>query len=197
MVKTIVRTSAAAVVSLGLVAAFSGIAGASAGITNTGPDSNNGISSSSSNTVEVTNHNTVGVSNWNFQAGLSGKSEVKHNTTGGDATSGDVSNSNTANANVTVDNSGSDPSWTGSANDPSMGDATITETGPDSNNYITSTSSNDVSVENTNCVTVDNSSVQLGGSGNASVNDNTTGGSATSGSVSNTNSSSDTISISN
>ena len=195
MVKNIVRTSAVAITSLGLVAAFSGIAGASTGSINgpTGPDSINKITSNNESNTKVDNDNTVKVSNSNYQTGTSGDARVHENTTGGDATSGDVTNSNTQNLSLTVTNSSP---VSGSSN--TSGDTgTIGTTGPDSINKVTSNTETNVSVNNDNNVSVTNNNNQSGSTGDASVTDNTTGGSATSGSVSNTNSTSDTITISN
>ncbi len=74
---------------------------------------------------------------------------------------------------------------------------TISTTGPNSTNVITSSETNTVVVSNTNNVSVSNSNSQSGTSGAASVTGNTLGGSATSGGVTNTNTGFTTVSINN
>ncbi len=74
---------------------------------------------------------------------------------------------------------------------------TISDTGPNSTNEITTTNTNTTTVTNDNNIEISNNNVQLGGSGDASVKNNTTGGSATSGNTDNSNSSSDTVNINN
>jgi len=63
----------------------------------------------------------------------------------------------------------------------------ISNTGPGSDNSITSTTDNNSNTNCSNNVTITGSNLQSAGSGNADVNGNTSGGSANSGNSSNTN----------
>lgn len=73
----------------------------------------------------------------------------------------------------------------------------ISYTGPFSWNNISTTNSKTVTVTKTNNVSVSNLSEQVSSSGNAEVKENTVGGSATSGSSSNTYSNTTTVDITN
>lgn len=74
---------------------------------------------------------------------------------------------------------------------------TITNTGPGSNNTANFVNNYNVVETNVNNVVASNLNNQTGATGNANVNDNTTGGNATSGSVNNVNSTSTAIAINN
>ncbi|HUC20099.1 MAG TPA: hypothetical protein VMR98_01230, partial [Candidatus Polarisedimenticolaceae bacterium] len=88
----ILRYSAIAMATVGLGL---GVAAAdSSSIDTTGPDSSNTVSTSTNNHASLRNNNRVSVDTDNRQSGRSGSADVRHNTTGGDATSGDVSNDN-------------------------------------------------------------------------------------------------------
>ena len=69
-----------------------------------------------------------------------------------------------------------------------LADSSLNTTGPNSQNTITVTQTNDVTVSNHNDIQVTNSNQQSAGSGSAKVEGNTTGGAATSGMATNTNS---------
>jgi hypothetical protein len=195
MKKQLYRAAAATVLGLSLATGVA-VADNSGSIDTTGPDSNNAVTATTTNRVTVRNDNDLNVRNDNDQRASSGDAKVWHNTTGGDATSGDASNANSTSVDATVDNSGAAMAALGGGGSMSAsGD--ISNTGPDSNNYVTSTQTNTVHVTNDNDVRVNNDNDQHAYSGDAKVSDNTTGGSATSGSASNTNSSSFTFSISN
>lgn len=195
------KTLGAGVMSIGLVLGMAGFAGATSGtgtIDNTGPHSRNVIRNSVSQRVNVDNDTDISARIMNHQEAWSGNAVVRGNTTGGDATSGEATNSNSLDASVSVDNTGSvaaavAPLGTGG----SGGSASITDTGPHSNNQITSTSNTNVSVDNDTDISVDNYSSQTAASGNAVVRGNTTGGDATSGDASNTNSTSLTFTVNN
>ncbi len=192
----IAKMTVAVASSLSIAAAgLTGLAGASS-IENTGPDSWNKVKSSNYMSTNLTNNNKVGVSNDNDQDADSGDAKVKHNTTGGDATSGDATNDNAFSADLAVDNGGA---WGMGCGCDSAADfdGSITETGPDSSNVIEYKNSVRVNVVNNNSVYVHNDNDQDADSGDAYVYGNTTGGNATSGSASNTNHSSVTLSISN
>lgn len=76
-------------------------------------------------------------------------------------------------------------------------DGVISTTGPGSVNTITSNNTSILFESNVNSVTVTNSNTQIGTSGAANVSGNTTGGSATSGTVTNTNNAVTSVSINN
>jgi hypothetical protein len=194
MKKQLYRAAAATVLGLSLATGVA-VADNSGTIDTTGPDSTNSVTATTTNRVSVHNDNDLNVRNDNDQRASSGDATVRHNTTGGDATSGDASNDNSTSVDATVDNSGAWSALGGSGSMNASGD--ISNTGPDSSNYVTSTQTNTVHVSNDNDVRVNNDNDQHAYSGDAKVSDNTTGGSATSGSASNTNSSSFTFSISN
>lgn len=63
--------------------------------------------------------------------------------------------------------------------------ASISNTGQNSTNIVTNSSSNDVTVTNANTVTVDNTNNQTATTGDATVNANTNAGSATTGNATN------------
>jgi hypothetical protein len=75
--------------------------------------------------------------------------------------------------------------------------ATISGNGNGSVNTVTTTNTNTTNISNHNDVTVENKNVQKAYSGDAEVEDNYSGGSATSGDAWNTNSTTTNISISN
>lgn len=185
--------------SLALVVGVAGFAGATSGtIGTTGANSDNKISSKTTVDTDVSNHNNLDLSNMTHQYASSGESQVKYNTTGGNATSGSASNSNGVNASVSVDNSHAAASVTVPAGDGSgSGSASINNTGYNSNNQVTSETKTNVDITNHNDVDIHNSVDQMAKSGEAEVMYNTTGGSATSGDVSNTTTSSFDVRVSN
>ncbi|GEM_PF-3284079 len=75
--------------------------------------------------------------------------------------------------------------------------STISNTGPQSSNTITTTNTDTTTVTNTNDINVSSNNFQTASTGNATTSNNTTGGSATSGNADNSNSSSVTIDINN
>ena len=79
------------------------------------------------------------------------------------------------------------------------GDAsgTITNTGYDSTNIVSSKVYNSVHVDNDTSVCLTNTSVQTAMSGDANVSQNTTGGSATTGAASNNNTATLSVSVTN
>ena len=194
MIKSrILRATAVALTSVGLVAGLSGIAGASSGsVSNTGPDSSNKIMSLVKNQVAVTNNNHVSLMNQNDQAASSGNTKVWGNTTGGSATSGNATTNNAANVSLSVKNTM--PSMSGAS---TSNTGTINTTGPNSDNKVLFIAKNDVTVSNDNSICIVNTNEQSATTGDATVSHNTTGGSATSGSATTSNSSSFNVSISN
>jgi hypothetical protein len=192
------RTLRYASIALATLGLGLGVAAADSGsISTTGPDSINKISSTSSNTANLLNVNLVGVENNSLQVGASGDASVKHNTTGGSASSGAVTNANSNTTSVGVNNAASSSAWSSMFSGGGSNSASISLTGPDSVNVIKNSETNKLNVLNINAVSVENNSLQVGVSGDASVRDNTTAGSATSGAVTNSNSTSTTVNVSN
>jgi hypothetical protein len=180
----------AAVLSLGLVVGLSGFAGATTGtIDTTGPDSNNTINSDTRYDLDVDNDNDLRVDNDNDQRAWTGDAEAEDNTEAGDAASGNAMNENALEAEVTVDNSAS----VGAAGELGGGagsdenQASIENTGPDSNNEVNFDSRTNIDINNDNDLRVNNDNNQTASSGDATVEHNTTGGSATTGDATNTN----------
>ncbi len=186
---------ASAAVLAGISIAVPGIVSAHTGsIDTTGPDSWNSASFDESNKATVKNNNNLSLANAASQGAHSGDVTARHNTTAGDAASGDADNSNDVSADVSVDNSGSMPSFDMGGSNSS---ADISKTGPDSHNKVEVKSRNEVRVTNNNNVSISNEVCQNATTGSAKVSDNTTGGDATSGNASNTSSSSFTLSVAN
>ena len=195
MKKQLIRATASAVLAAGLTAGFAGFAAAD--INTTGPQSNNTESSKVSNEVHVDNQNHLGLTNANEQEASTGNAETRDNTTGGDAQTGNASNSNNFVVSATVDNTGSDAGMSGGSYSDPADLGSIENTGPNSENKISSTVDNNFSVNNDNDVTVSSVNSQSASTGNAKVSDNTTGGDAMSGNASNSSSSNVTLSVSN
>ena len=196
MVKSkIVRATAVAVTSFGVVAACAGIAGASTGsLDRTGPNSDNNVKSITTAHTHVNNLNHLSASSSNSQWAGSGDAAAVHNTTAGGATTGGAANSNTVAATVSLTNS--TPMFAdglSSSND----NGSISLSGPDSSNNVVSLNKDSVKVDNYNSVSLTTHSDQSAQTGKAVVADNTTGGSATSGAASNSNSATFSITIHN
>lgn len=196
MVKSkIVRATAVAVTSLGAVAACAGIAGASTGsLDHTGPDSSNNVKSITTSHVTLNNDNNIHASSSNSQWASTGNAITVHNTTAGGAMTGDATNNNSVGATVSLSNSM--PSMASSM-DPSSDSGTISFSGPSSDNKIVSVNKSTVNVDNDNNVSLSTSSHQSAETGKAVVAGNTTGGSATTGDATNSNSGTFTITVTN
>ncbi len=192
------KTVGAVVTSLGLVVGLSGFAGATtANVTNSGNHAGNTITAQSTKVTTVANNNNVGVTNLNGQAGLSGDAQVKGNNSGGSATTGAVSSSSSSNTSVSVSNSASSTAALAGAAPVASHSVSINNSGNNSGNTVTLQDTTQTTVQNTNNVGVANVNIQLGASGNAKVTGNNSGGSATSGAVMNTSSTTTSVSISN
>lgn len=174
-----------------------GVAAAdSADIGTTGPSSTNKVEISRHHDLDIDNDNNVDVDNDNDQEAKTGDAKVYGNTTGGDAESGDAENSNETSTEVSITNSGAGswaPMWGGNGSSS----ASIDTTGPNSYNSIKFNYHSSVDVNNDNDVDVNNNNDQYAKSGSATVQNNTTGGNAVSGSAVNTNSTSTSVHISN
>lgn len=178
------RISATVASSVALVAGFAGVAGASpASITTTGPDSSNEVDQRHDVRTRLNNDNRVRVTNNNPQTARTGEAKVDHNTRGGDAESGTASNQSDLVAAVSVDNTRSTAAAldAGGSGSDWGGAVSIEETGPDSSNTVTQRYTVRTNVTNNNDVSITNNNSQDARSGKASVENNTTGGSATSG----------------
>lgn len=192
------KAAGAGVLSLGLVVGVAGFAGASSGtIGTTGPDSDNEISHESDVDMDFHNKNKIDIDNWSHQYASSGEAEARGNTTAGDATSGDAANATSLSATVEVDNSEGSANFSAALGGNGSNSGSINNTGPDSENKVKFDSDVNIDVDNHNYVHVDNDVSQKARSGDAEVKHNTTGGSATSGSVSNTSTSSFTVRVTN
>src|SRR5688572_12261468 len=95
---------------------------------------------------------------------------------------------------LTVTSLGLSVGWAGVAAADTNG---ISNTGSDSVNVISCNIDETYTLKNNNTVGVDNFNLQFGGSGEAESEDNTTGGSVMSGSVSNSNSVATSVSVNN
>jgi len=189
--KRLLRYLAAAILAMSLT---TGIVRA-ASIDTTGPGSENKIEFEDNSDVRVDNDNDVDLDADVDQDADSGDAKVKYNTTGGDAESGDAENDATLSADVEVDNTGcgcpngNDGSW--------LEDASISLTGPKSENKIKHEDNSRFTINNDNNVTIDLDVDQDADSGDATVEGNTTGGDATTGDATNTFDGSFSVSISN
>jgi hypothetical protein len=181
-------TGAATLVSFGLP----GVAAAGS-IHNTGPHSNNQIGYSSWSSYKLTNNNNVWVKNSTCQTAHTGNANVSGNTNGGSAWTGHATNNNSTSAHVAISNSGGG-GW-GAGN--SSWHATISNTGPNSNNQVSFNSGSKVKVVNNNNVAVKNYTSQTAHTGNSNVSGNTNGGSTSTGHATNNNSTNTAVMVHN
>ncbi len=98
-------TTTALAGSLSLLSVGSALAD-TASISNTGQNSTNVVTNSSSNNVTVTNANTVTVTNSNDQTATSGNATVDANTNAGSATTGNATNNATTSTTVGLPSGG-------------------------------------------------------------------------------------------
>jgi hypothetical protein len=171
---------------------IAGIAGASS-ITNTGFNSTNEVNQNTRVRQHVDNDNNVRVKNFNGQLTATGDATTSQNTTGGGATTGAASAANTTTTTLAITNTTPAVGGLGGG----TGDNSISTTGASSTNTINNNTSVRMNVDNDNSVHVSNVSLQGSFSGDATVSQNTTGGSATSGDASATNSTTTSITITN
>lgn len=185
----------AAIMSVGLTA---GLAGASTGsIDTTGPDSENYVRFENESDVDVDNDTDVNADIVIDQNADSGNAKVRDNTTGGNAESGMAENDNSLEADLSIDNSSSSNAALNGGNCGCDDEGRINKTGPDSTNNIVFSNSHMVEVENNTDVDFDVDVDQNADSGDATVEHNTTGGNAMSGSASNTSSVMFSLSLTN
>jgi hypothetical protein len=186
---------------------FSGFAAADtlgATIINTGPGSNNTITTTSTDTCTVVNTNDVTVTEVNDQTATTGDVTVTNNTTAGSAESGDASNTNVSSLIIAISNDAPGPvaptpGLVDDCGNPIIGSqgGGIGGTGPGSNNTITHTKFRTAFRFNNNRIGFGRSNVQRAFSGPVVVSSNTTGGSGSSGAASNSNTGSGSVGISN
>lgn len=177
--KKLLRIVAVAVMGLSLT---TGVAAANSGsVGTTGPNSNNQVEFNDRRDRTVENNNRVGVTNSNPQDAVSGDATAVNNTTAGGAMTGVARNDSLTRATVRLNNSSAMPASESS----SSHSAVINNTGPSSNNQVTTNSRSTVTVTNNNNVTVTNTNDQDATSGDAVVSGNTTGGTAQSGGAEN------------
>jgi len=193
--KQLYRAAAATVLGLSLATGGMVAADNNGSISKTGTDSDNTVTSTTHSTWKVDNDTDLSVHNDNDQHAYTGDAKASHNTTAGDATSGDAMNTNSLSVKATVNNAASTSGMGGSGSMDATG--SIDNTGTDSTNTVTSTQTSKVTIDNDTNIRVYNDNDQRASTGDASVRDNTTGGSATSGDATNTNSSSFTFDVSN
>jgi hypothetical protein len=193
----IIRATAVAVTSLGLVAGLTNIAGASSGsLDTTGPFSTNTVKSINKAHIDVSNSNHLFLTSNNMQQSASGSANVSGNTNGGSAGSGATSNMSSFGATVAVTNTMPTDMIGGGMTAPSNS-GTITDSGPNSDNTVVNVNKMSVDVSNDNSICLTTNNDQSATSGSANVSGNTNGGSATTGSASNTSTSTVSLTISN
>ncbi len=192
------KIAGAGLTSLALVVGVAGFAGASSGtIGTTGPDSNNEVRNQTSTTVRANNENRVNLAAQTQQHAYTGSAVAVHNTTAGGAQTGNAANTSSVTGNVAVSNTQSALTTANLTNDPTNNSGSIDNTGPDSSNKVTFDSHTYVNLNNDNHLDVHNSVSQCANSGDATVQDNTTGGSAVTGDATNDSTTSFTVSVSN
>jgi len=75
-----------------------------AGMSNTGPGSENSITTINRNTTTIENNNNVSVENSNSQSATSGDARVSGNTNAGSAASGKATNTNQTSTDISISN---------------------------------------------------------------------------------------------
>lgn len=183
-------TGAAAVVA-GVVMTV-GVAAAQTGnvdVDLSGPGSDAKVIFKDKMKVDVDNDTKAKLYNNVSQSADSGDAKVKNNTTGGSATTGDAMNTNGLTVAVSVDNSGA----MGDMNCMCAGgNVNVDASGPNAEAKVISKTKTKIDVDNDTMLKVENNVSQSANSGDATVKNNTTAGSATTGDAVNTN----TVSVS-
>jgi hypothetical protein len=177
----IVRVAAASAASLGLIAGFGGVAGAS-------PHHNHQTTTVISTDTKTIQKNDVSVENDTQQSALTGDATVNGSShhhddsnNGGTAMTGDATNHNSTNVTGTIGNTAPDPVTVTPPSTP-KGGKTIVDT--------------DTKTVQVNDVSVSNSTSQSAQTGDATVNGGS-GGSATTGDATNNNSTSVSLDVYN
>jgi hypothetical protein len=178
-------------------ASFSfGDGGGTATITDTGANSYNSISRSSSKRLSQTNDNSVTATNDNNQMARSGNVSVVGNTNvEGPVTSGNAGNKNATTNSFEITNQSPEFSSDGSGGTDT---AQISDTGYGSNNRINDSNTNSFRSFKDNQIGITNDNMQSAHSGNVTVSGNTNvDGPVSSGNAYNTNTTTNMINISN
>lgn len=162
----------------------------------TGPYSVNHVKLHNSNTLSSANLNAVGATNVSTQGTGTGYVYANDNTTAGSAESGSSSNDNGTQTTVGVHNTplaGLDALSFAPADDT----VTLDTTGPHSTNQVDISHKNTVTSTNDNEIGVTNVSTQNASTGNVTATDNTTVGGLKSGDASNSNTTINSVDVSN
>jgi hypothetical protein len=197
------RISATVASSAALVAGFTGLAGAAPLISDSGRDSNNQIEFRNRVDTDVSNRTTLNLRNNNPQDAHSGNSNVRNNDdVDGDVTTGSATNDSWVEATVNVDNTSSSSAALGGGGGGSssfhVSDASIQDSGRNSNNQITASNHVDTDVRNTTTVNLTNNNRQTATSGNANVSNNDdVSGTVSTGDASNTSTAVFDVTVSN
>lgn len=192
----LMRAAATTVLGIGLTTGFA--AAQTGSINQTGQNSDNKIISKVRNSARFNNDNDLRVRNSNDQDARSGSVDANRNTTAGNVGSGNASNAATTSTSASIDNSaGVAALGSIGGGDQGLGNASISNTGQDSDNKVVTKISNSLSVRNDNDVHVSNYNDQDAHSGSVDANRNTTVGNVSSGAVSNTATTSTSVVIKN
>ncbi len=164
-------------------------AGSDTNVNNTGPDSSTTVDTSTKNSGYFNNFYDASISNRITTSAHSGGASILNNTTAGDASSGGALD--VINIINTLQSSWFQPSsnlmtFTANINGNVVGDlyldpTQINNTGAGSLNVVNSTTQNNLTVNNQGSGLIDNNIILDAGSGNATVDNNTAAGNATSG----------------
>lgn len=185
MKKKLLRLTAVSVMALSV---STGVAAANSGsIDGTGRDSTNKVTFADQTESKLRNNTNADLKHNNEQNASSGEARVRNNETGGAAVSGAVLNDSLVLVEGEVNNSASSAAAF-AANGVSSHTGTVSNTGQDSYNSVSFRSTDTTRVSNNTSFNVTNNSTQNSNSGHASVSNNTSGGDATSGAVTNLNS---------
>ncbi|HKU18616.1 MAG TPA: hypothetical protein VJP80_05050 [Candidatus Saccharimonadales bacterium] len=161
---------------------------ASGSVNNTGPGSNNQILGSTTTRAATTNFNGILGATTNNQSATSRGVFGGFNTSMGGGASGGAGNMAGSGLGASVSNnpaSGGGGDGNNSGSSPLPTSASISNTGPGSNNVIRFTNSSDTSVSNTNNISSITTNNQTANSGNTSTTHNTNAGGAASGNADN------------
>jgi hypothetical protein len=162
-------------------------------IDTTGPNSTNTVSQNGNTTTNVTAVDNKSITNNTDLAAASGQANVSGNTNAGDATSGSADTKiniyNLTGRQIIGDNAilvfvNVKGHWTGLILNAPAGQNTVLGTGPNSSNTINGTTNNNTNVNATANSSIVNNVTGTAQSGDASVTDNTNGGSAKTGNAS-------------
>ena len=192
------KVAGAAVTSVGLVVGMSAFAGATSGtIDNSGNKADNKINVTNTQETELNNENLAGALNLNLQGAQSGNAKVKGNESLGSASTGNASNASNTSTSVSIDNSGSNAAALAGGGAWGSDTVEVHNSGNKANNTVNVKNTETTTVNNTNVAAAINVNAQVAASGNAKVKGNESAGSASTGNVSNSSTTSTTIMVKN